>query len=139
MTDFFPYRVLMTIAAGLLGVLALTVQYVVSWDLAYGLWISLTMVCGGCVYAPTSLICGQIFGPKVGSQVFSLLSIGPTCLNFALVLFVMFVIQVRDRQPYGYETGFWVCGGVTLAATAVIARLKVRYEWGASDLGKRFT
>ncbi len=40
-----------------------------------------------------------------------------------------FIVKVSTTQPYGYDIAFYIEAGVSVAACALLAQLKMKYDW----------
>jgi hypothetical protein len=135
--DFVSFRSLLLALTVTIALLALTVDLVVEYPYLYGLWVCGIYAANGGLYSPLTLFCGQIYGPKVGSQVFSLVSQGQNLSNLIMIPATLFLIQVSSRQPYGYGTAFCVLTIAPGLAAILIAVLRMDYRWEGEKLAEK--
>jgi hypothetical protein len=134
LADYFSFRSLMLCLTGVMMGLALTVHLIVQYPYAYAVWVCLILACHGGLYSPVTLVCGQIYGPKVGAQVFSIVGQSLNLSNLLMIPATVFLIQVGAKQPYGYGTAFFVLGFCPGLAALMIVTLRTDYNWNMGDL-----
>ena len=139
LADYVPFRPLMICVMLCALALACTVQFIVCYPYVYALWVCLIFFVHGGLYSPTALVCGAIYGPSMGSKVFSIVSQGVNLSNLSMIPVGLLLIEVRGRQPYGYDTAFFSVGLCSGLAALVVVALKTEYDWGGGGLRKGLT
>ena len=124
LADYISFRSLMLGVMGVMMVLGVTVQWIVQFPYVYALWVCLILACYGSLYSPITLVCGQIYGPRVGAQVFSLVGQGQVVSYLLMIPITVFLIQ-----PYGYNTAFFVLGLTPGLAALLLFFLRTKYDW----------
>jgi len=134
LADYFSFRSLMLCILGTMTALALTLHLVVQFPYVYAVWVCLVFAGHGGLYAPVTLVCGEIYGPKVGAQVFSLVGQSLSLANLLMIPATLFLIQVQAKQPYGYNTAFFLLGFTPGLAALMILALRTEYSWNENSL-----
>ena len=135
--DFVSFRRLLLALTVTITLLALTVSLIVEYPYIYGLWVCGIFAANGGLYSPITLFCGQIYGPKVGTEVFSLVSQGQNISNLIMIPATLFLIEVNTMQPYGYDTAFCVLTIAPGLSAVLIAVLRVDYRWEGEKLAEK--
>ena len=94
LADYFSFRSLMLCILSTMTALALTLHLVVQFPYVYAVWVCLVFAGHGGIYAPVTLVCGEIYGTTVGSKVFSIVAQGLNLGNLMMVPVALFLIQV---------------------------------------------
>lgn len=139
LADYFSFRSLMLCILITLMILALSLHLVVQYPYVYAVWVCLIFAGHGGLYAPVTLVCGQIYGARVGAQVFSLVGQSLNLGNLLMIPVTIFLIQVKSKQPYGYNTAFFCLGFTPGLAALMILALRTEYSWSQSSLKQPLT
>jgi len=129
LADYFSFRSLMLCLVITMMALALTVHLVVQYPYVYAVWVCLVLAGHGGLYAPVTLVCGQIYGTTIGSKVFSIVAQGLNLGNLLMVPVTLFLIQ-----PYGYNTAFYVLAAAPALAALLVVSLRIQYNWNERTL-----
>jgi MFS family permease len=139
LADYFSFRTLMLCILGAMTALALTVHLVVQYPYVYAVWVCMVLAGHGGIYAPVTLVCGQIYGTTVGSKVFSIVAQGLNLGSLLMVPVSLCIIQVYATQPYGYNTAFYILASAPALAMLLALSLRTQYSWGAPNLYQPLT
>ena len=129
LNDYVSFRVLMLSILSVMLILALTVHWIVQYAYVYVIWVCLVFAGHGGIYAPVTLLCGQIYGVTVGSKVFSIVGQGLNIGNLMMIPVSVYLIEVLIKQPYGYNTAFYVLACAPAIAILILFAIRTQYDW----------
>lgn len=85
-----------------------TIRFISDYKEAYLIWVFVALLCEGSHFVIFPPLCFKVFGPNVGSVIYSLLLIVCSCGNFA-----QYGINLAFRPLIGYDNEFYIFSGLT--------------------------
>lgn len=122
-TDRFPFKKIYMVILIIQMIEIATLRFISEYSIAYLLWVSVALLCEGGHFVIFPPLCLHVFGPKVGSRVYSLL-----IFVTALSSVTQFGINLGLRPLIGYENEFLVYLGFTIVAFILNLKNDIKFK-----------
>jgi len=124
LVDYLDCRILLFGAPLINAVMAYTINYAVTSEWMYTLWVTISLFSFACCLSPTAVVCGKIYGSKTGGTVFSFIMLGMLFSNLSTI-----AINSGIQQNYGFDTAFDFMALMALCVSVLALTIKPKYEW----------
>ena len=128
LVDYLDCRLLLVGAPLINAVMAYTLKYAVTSDWMYTLWVTISLFSFALCLAPTAVICGKIYGTKMGGSVFSFVMLGLLFSHLSTI-----GINSGIQQNYGFDAAFNLMALTSLGVSVLGLTIKPKYEWYEKD------
>ena len=100
-----------------------TLRFISEYKSAYLIWICVALLCEGGHFVIFPPLCLKVFGPQVGSRVFSVVLLVIACANLT-----QFGINLRLRPVIGYDNEFFIFLGFSVVSWLLCVMTKIQYK-----------
>ena len=108
LSDKLPFKKIYLIVLIIQIIESATIRFISDYKEAYLIWVFIALLCEGSHFVIFPPLCFKVFGPNVGSVIYSLLLIVCSCGNFA-----QYGINLAFGPLIGYDNEFYVFTGLT--------------------------
>ena len=128
LVDYFDPRLLLFGAPLINSIISYTIKYAIRHDALYTIWVTIALFCFACCLSPTAVICGKIYGSKIGGTVFSFVMLGLLFGNLSTI-----AINSGIQQNYGFDAAFDFMALTALCVSLLALTIKPKYTWRTED------